>query len=51
MFLRGDKQQNGGLPQNPESSKTLAIYLFLTIFLVLTTLIFHLFSRLVPETK
>ena len=30
-LLKNDKQRNGGLPQNPESSRTLAIYLFPTL--------------------
>lgn len=51
LFLRNDEGRNNVLPQNPESSRILVLYLLFTIALVLCTLIAHLFIPHHRETK
>jgi hypothetical protein len=51
MVLGNDKQRNEALPQNPESSRALVIYLLLTLVLVFATVMMHLFLQPAPESK
>jgi Zn-dependent peptidase ImmA (M78 family) len=51
LCLRKDKQRDDVLLRNPESSRTLAIYFFLSVAIVLFALLASFMVRYVPETR
>ena len=51
LFLGKDKQRHDVLLRNPESSRTLAIYFFLSVTIVLFALFASFMVRYVPETR